>query len=75
MCNAVTLACHDPTSPGRQIVKMEAASFIGSLLKMRILPNRALGTYLLRVLLLLGSLLFLYLPAVNRDNTTYDRTT
>lgn len=36
------------------IVEMEAAWFIGSLLKMRISPNRALGTYLLLVLLLLA---------------------
>lgn len=43
------------------IVEMEAASFIGSLLKMRISPNRALGTYLLLVLLLLDFLFFLYL--------------
>ena len=47
------------------IVKMEAASFIGSLLKMRISPNIALGTYLLLVLLLLDFLLFLYLLAVS----------
>ena len=49
------------------IVEMEAASFIGSLLKMRISPNRALGTYLLLVLLLLNFLLFLYL-AVSIDS-------
>ena len=50
------------------IVEMEAASFIGSLLKMRISPNRALGTYLLLVLLLLDFLLFLYLLAVSIDS-------
>ena len=50
------------------IVETEAASFIGSLLKMRISPNRALGTYLLLVLLLLGFLLFLYLLAVSIDS-------
>lgn len=43
------------------VVEMEAASFIGSVLKGRISPNRALGTYLLLVLLLLDFLLFLYL--------------
>ena len=42
-------------------VEMEAASFIDSALKGRISPNRALGTYLLLVLLLLDFLLFLYL--------------
>lgn len=50
------------------IVEMEAASFIGSLLKMRILPNRALETYLLLVLLLLDFLLFLYLLVVSIDS-------
>ena len=43
------------------ILEMEAALFIGSVLKGRISPNRALGTYLLLVLLLLDFLLFLYL--------------
>lgn len=51
------------------IVEMEAASFIGSLLKMRISPNRALGTYLLLVLLLLDFLLFLCLLAVSIDSS------
>ena len=47
------------------IVEMEAASFIGSVLEGRISPNRALGTYLLLVLLLLDFLLFLYLLVVS----------
>ena len=46
---------------------MEAASFIGSVLKGRVSPNRALGTYLLLVLLLLDILLFLYLLVVSID--------
>lgn len=48
------------------IVEMEAASFIGSVLKGRISPNRALGTYLLLVLLL-DFLLFLYLLVASID--------
>lgn len=48
------------------IVKMEAASFIGSVLKERISPNRALWTYILLVLLL-DFLLFLYLLVVSID--------
>ena len=48
-------------------VEMEAASFIGSVLKGRISPNRALGTYLLLVLLLLDFLLFLHLLVVSID--------
>lgn len=68
ICNAVSLACHAPISLGRQmIVEKEAASFIGSVLKGRISPNRALGTYLLLVLLLLDFLLFLYLLVVSID--------
>ena len=49
------------------IIEMEAASFIGSLPKMRISHNRALGTYHLLVLLLLDFRLFLYLLAVSID--------
>ena len=49
------------------IVEMEAASFIGSVLRGRISPNRALGTYLLLVLLLLDLLLFLYLLVISID--------
>lgn len=48
------------------IVEMEAASFIDSVLKGRISPNRALGTYLLLVLLL-DFHLFLYLLVVSID--------
>ena len=43
------------------IVDEEAASFIVSVLKGRISPNRALGTFLLLVLILLDFLLFLSL--------------
>lgn len=49
------------------IVEIEAASFIGLLLKTRISPNRVLGTDLLLVLLL-DPLLFLCLLAVSIDN-------
>lgn len=49
------------------IVEMEAASFIGSVLKGRISPHRALGTYLMLVLLLLDFFLFLYLLVVSID--------
>lgn len=49
------------------IVEMEAASFIGSVLKGRISPNRALGTYPLLVLLPLDFRLFLYLLVVSID--------
>ena len=43
--NALSLARHAPISLGRQmIVEMEAVSFIGSVLKGRISPNRALET-------------------------------
>lgn len=49
------------------IVEMEAASFIGSVLKGRISPNGALGTHLLLVLLLLDFLFFLYLLVVSID--------
>lgn len=49
------------------IVEMEAASFIDSVLKGRISPNRALGTHLLLVLLLLDFHLFLYLLVVSID--------
>lgn len=47
-------------------VEMEAASIIGSVLKERISTNRALGTYLLLVLLL-NFILFLYILAVSID--------
>lgn len=43
------------------IVEMEAASFISSLLKMRISPNRALRTHVLLVLLLVLLLFFFFL--------------
>ena len=51
------------------MVEMEAASFIGSVVKGRISPNRVLGTCLLLVLLLLDFLLFLYCLAaiINRN--------
>ena len=49
------------------IVEMEAASFISSLLKMRISPNRALRTHVLLVLLL-GLLLFPYFLALSIDS-------
>ena len=55
------------------IVEKEAASFIGSVLKGRISPNRALGTYLLLVLLLLGLPLFLYLLLVGIDRNYISR--
>ena len=48
------------------IVEMEAASFIGSVLKGGISPSRALGTYLLLVLLL-DFLLFVYVLVVSID--------